>query len=547
MATVEGTEFDYIIVGAGSGGCVVAERLTEDADVTVLLLEAGETNRKREVQIPAAFWKLFKTSRDWAYQTAPDPAADDRSLFWPRGKMLGGSSSMNCMIYMRGNRADYDGWAEFGNDGWSFDDVLPVFLAAEDNQRGASQYHGAGGPLHVSDLRYVNPLSEAFIEAGIEAGLPANPDFNGPSQEGVGKYQVTQWRGARWSAADAYLRPARKRPNLTVRTQAQATRIVFEGARAAGVEYVQGSRLVARARREVVLCGGAINSPQLLMLSGVGPADHLREFGIPVLADLPGVGQNLHDHAGCTAVYACTRPVSLASAESPRNIANYLLRRRGPLTSNGPEVGGFVRMRPNWSLSDLQFHFAPAYFVEHGFANPEGHGFTFLPTLLEPQSRGSITLRSAEPLEPPIIQARCLEASSDLEVLVDGLKLSRALAQTHAFDAFRGKEVLPGDDVRSDTDLAAYVRRSVETVYHPVGTCRMGTDTDAVVDPQLRVYGVTGLRVIDASAMPAITHGNTNAPSMLIGEKGAAAIRGAGRAPARRSGTSSPLGPAGQE
>jgi choline dehydrogenase len=547
MASGQGTEVDYIIVGAGSAGCVVAERLTEDADVTVLLLEAGETNRKQNVRIPLAWFKLFKTSRDWAYQTAPDPTADDRSLFWPRGKMLGGTSSMNCMIYMRGNRADYDGWAERGNDGWSFDDVLPVFLAAEDNARGASEYHGAGGPLHVSDLRYVNPLSEAFIEAGIEAGLPANPDFNGPSQEGVGQYQVTQWRGARWSAADAYLEPARKRPNLTVRTQAQATHIVWDGTRAAGVEYVQGGRRVARARREVVLCGGAINSPHLLLLSGVGPADHLHQLGIPVLVDLPGVGQNLHDHAGCPAAYASTQPVSLASAESPRNIATYLLRRRGPLTSNGPEVGGFVRMRPNRDVADLQFHFAPAYHVEHSFANPDGHGFTFLPTLLEPQSRGAITLRSAEPLEPPVIQARCLDAPSDLEVLVDGLKLSRALAHTRAFDAFRGTEVLPGDEVRSDTDLAAYVRRSVETIYHPVGTCRMGVDTDAVVDPQLRVHGVSGLRVIDASVMPVITHGNTNAPSMLIGEKGAAAMRGAGRAPARPSGTSSPLGSAGQE
>jgi choline dehydrogenase len=527
MVATRAAEYDYIVVGAGSAGCVVAARLSEDAEVRVLLLEAGESDRKQEVQIPAAFSKLFKSSRDWAYQTEPDPTADNRSLYWPRGKMLGGSSSMNAMIYLRGNRADYDGWAAQGNAGWGFDDVMPVFLADEDNERGASPFHGVGGPLRVSDLRNINPLSEAFVEAGIEAGLAANPDFNGPFQEGIGSYQVTQRRGARWSAADAFLRPAMKRPSLRVETQAQATRIVWEGTRAVGVEYAYGGgRVVARAQREVVLCGGAINSPHLLMLSGVGPADHLRNLGIGVVVDLPGVGRNLHDHGVSGAAYACTKPVSLATAESPRHIANYLLRRRGPLTSNVAEVGGFVRMGSDRSVPDLQFHFGPVYFIEHGFVKPEGHGFSIGPTLIGPQSRGHIALRSADPLQPPAIHTRYLEAPSDLQVLVDGIKLSRVLAHTHAFDAFRGKEVLPGDEVQSNAELAAFVRRSIESLYHPVGSCKMGLDDLAVVDPQLSVHGVEGLRVIDASIMPAITHGNTNAPVIMIAEKGAAALRG---------------------
>jgi choline dehydrogenase len=532
MAEMERESFDYVIVGAGSAGCVLASRLTEDAKATVLLLEAGGKDDVREVSIPAAFSKLFKSPRDWAYETEPDPTANNRRLYWPRGKMLGGSSSMNAMIYMRGNRADYDGWAALGNEGWSFDDVLPVFLRAEDNERGASPYHGAGGPLHVSDLRSINPLSLAFLAAGNEAGLPANDDFNGPMQEGVGRYQVTQWRGARWSAADAYLRPALKRPNLTVRTEAQATRILWEGTRAAGVEYAQDGRQIAvRAQREVILSAGAVNSPHLLMLSGVGPADHLRKLGIDVVADLPGVGRNLQDHPACGIACATPKPVSMATAESPRHIANYLIRRRGPLTSNVAEVGGFVRVRPGLDAPDLQFHFAPVYYIEHGFTRPEGHGFTIGPTLLVPQSRGAITLRSADPLQPPAIETRYLDRSEDLALLVDGVRLARSLAQALAFDDFRGNELLPGEEIQTDAELAAYVRRYLESLYHPAGTCKMGVDPLAVVDPQLRVHGVSGLRVIDASIMPVIPHGNTNAPTIMIAEKGAEAIRGSERVP----------------
>jgi choline dehydrogenase len=533
MTGTEDQPFDYVIVGAGSAGCVLAARLTEDPGTTVLLLEAGGSDKAQEVRIPAAFSKVFRSTRDWAFETEPDPTADNRRHYWPRGRMLGGSSSMNAMIYMRGNRMDYDGWAALGNAGWSYDEVLPVFLEAEDNERGPSPYHGAGGPVRVSDLRSINLLSEAFVAAGVEAGLPANDDFNGPSQDGVGRYQVTQRRGARWSAADAYLKPTLKRSNLTVQTDAQATRIVWDGTRAAGIEYTQNRNLlVARVQREVVICGGAVGSPHLLLLSGVGPADQLRSVGIEVVADLPGVGQNLHDHPACGVAYACTRPISMASAESPRHIVSYLLRRRGPLTSNVAETGGFVRMRPNRIAPDLQFHFAPVYFIDHGFMQPEGHGFTVGPTLLVPQSRGAIRLRSADPLQPPAIEMRYLEDASDLALLLDGVKLARSLVQTRAFDGLRGAETLPGADVRSDAELASFVRRYMQSLYHPVGSCKMGTDELAVVDPQLRVHGVTGLRVIDASVMPVVPRGNTNAPTMMIAEKGAAVMRGAARWPA---------------
>ena len=517
--------YDYVIVGAGSAGCVLANRLTEDPHTRVLLLEAGGPDKKQEISIPAAFGKLFKTECDWAYYTEPQQRLFGRRLYWPRGKMLGGSSSMNAMIYVRGHRSDYDGWRDLGNEGWGFADVLPYFKKAEHQERGASEYHGTGGPLNVADLRTINPLSRAFVMAGFELGHPLNDDFNGPGQEGFGFYQVTQKGGRRCSAAAAYIKPALRRPNLTVRTHAQVTRLLLEGTRAAGVEYVQDGRTEqARAGREVILSGGAINSPQLLMLSGVGPADHLKHLGIAPVIDLPGVGRNLQDHPIVPVAYACTRPVSLATAEAKLNIVNYLLFKKGPLTSNVAEAGGFVRTDARLPVPDLQFHFGPVYYLDHGFTRPEGHGFTIGPTLIRPQSRGHITLRSGDPLDPPSIQPHYLESPADLRTLVEGVKLAQELARTEALSGYRGAAVF--EKLETTEDIVGHIRRTIETLYHPAGTCRMGQDPLAVVDAQLRVHGVEALRVVDASIMPDIVGGNTNAPVIMLAEKAADSIKG---------------------
>jgi choline dehydrogenase len=447
-------------------------------------------------------------------------------LYWPRGKVLGGSSSINAMIYIRGNRADYDHWSDLGNPGWSYEDVLPYFKKSEKQQRGASEYHGENGPLCVSDLRTVNPLSEAFIQAGEEAGFKRNPDFNGAVQEGFGFYQLTQSNGQRHSAAGAFLKPALLRPNLTVRTKAHVFGICFEGRRASIVSFQDAnSSRQERAEREIILCAGAIGSPQLLMLSGLGPAQHLREFNIPVVCDLPGVGQNLQDHACTGVVFECTKPVSLASAESLSSLFRYLCFKKGPLTSNVAEAGAFIRTKADCQYPDLQFHFGVGYFVEHGFQKYEGHAFTFGPTLLHPYSRGQIRLRSANPLDAPSIRANYYSDPRDLEVMLEGVKLSRALAATKAFAHYRGKELHPGPAAKDDEALRAHIRKFTETLYHPAGTCMMGQDATAVVDSELRVHGVDGLRVVDASIMPTVVGGNTNAPTIMIAEKAAEMIK----------------------
>ncbi|HEY3566659.1 MAG TPA: choline dehydrogenase [Thermoanaerobaculia bacterium] len=515
---------DYIIVGAGSAGCVLANRLTEDPDVKVLLLEAGGPDKKQEVHIPAAFSKLFKGPCDWAFHTEPQENLGSRKLYWPRGKMLGGSSSMNAMIYIRGHRKDFDRWRDLGNEGWGFADVLPYFKKAEHQERGASEYHGTGGPLNVADQRSINPLSHAFLAAAGELGFPGNDDFNGAEQEGFGFYQVTQKGGKRCSAAAAYLKPALRRPNLTVHTQAQATRLILERNRAVGVEYVRNGRAEqARAGREVILSGGAIQSPQLLMLSGLGPAESLESVGISPVIDLPGVGQNLQDHLFVSIAYACNRPISLASAESIPNIAKYLFFRKGPLTSNVAEAGGFIRLDSSLPAPDLQFHFGPVYYLNHGFTRPEGHGFSIGPTLIRGESRGRITLRSSDPFEPPAIQPRYLDSQADLRTLVEGVKLACELAHTKAFADYRGAAVC--ETLSTAEGITEYIRNTVETIYHPAGTCKMGNDPLAVVDAQLRVRGVEGLRVVDASVMPELVGGNPNAVVIMLAEKAADAIR----------------------
>lgn len=516
--------YDYIIVGAGSAGCVLAHRLTEDSANRVLLLEAGRPDTRREIHIPTAGIHLLKSDVDWAYETEPQPHLHNRRLYWPRGKTLGGSSSINAMIYIRGHRSDYDGWAALGNEGWSFAEVLPYFKKSQDQQRGASTYHGQGGPLAVSDPRYTNVLSQAFVHGAMSLGMPYNSDFNGETLAGVGLYQTTIKAGRRHSAAAAFLKPILHRPNLTVITQAHVTRLQFAGRRAIGVEYLQRGRLYqVPAHREILLCGGAVNSPQLLLLSGVGPAEQLRAFNIPLIHDLPGVGRHLQDHLLVTVTFECTRPVSLSDAQNARNILLYMLWRRGPLTSNGVEAGGFVKIRAG-DAPDLQFHVGPFILQAHGFGpvSPfDRHGFTISPGLLRPRSVGEITLAAPDPLAPPRIQPNYGADPGDLTVLVEGVKLARTIARTPAFDPYRGQELTPGPQVVSDDDLLEFVRDSAETIYHPVGTCKMGRDPLAVVDPQLRVHGLSGLRVVDASIMPEIVGGNTNAPTIMIAEKAA--------------------------
>jgi choline dehydrogenase len=513
--------YDYIVIGAGSAGCVLASRLSERPDTNVLLMEAGPPDRRREIHIPAAFSKLFKTEVDWDFSTEPQEHLNGRRLYWPRGKTLGGSSSINAMIYMRGARADYDAWRDLGNAGWGFDDVLPLFKAAENQERGASAEHGIGGRLNVADLRCVNPLTDAFLNACEAAGLVKNSDFNGAAQEGAGLYQVTQKRGSRVSAADAYLKPALRRGNLTVWTQVHATRLMIEEGRAAGVEFFMKKRpglQQVRATREVILCAGAIGSPQLLLLSGIGPRRELEALGVPVAADLEGVGGNLQDHLNIGQSYHSTKPVSLSNAESLPNLLKYILQKTGPLTSNIAEAGAFTKSRADLAECDLQLHFAPVHFVEHGLKNPPGHGFSLGALLLTPKSAGRIYLRSADPAGAPAIDPAYLSNEQDVAPLAEGLKLVWKLLESKAFDAYRG------DAVFGKEDPSSFIRAYAETLYHPVGTCKMGQDASSVVDAKLAVYGVPGLRVADASVMPRIVRGNTNAPVMMIGEKAARMI-----------------------
>jgi choline dehydrogenase len=516
--------YDVVIVGAGSAGCVLAGRLTEDPRIRVLVLEAGPTDRKMEIRIPAAFTKLFKTPYDWDYSTVAQDGLNRRELYWPRGRTLGGSSSINSQMYVRGRPADFDAWAL---PGWSWEEVRPLFDRMENDERG---HLGLGGPVHVARLRDTNPATHAFVQAAVEVGLEFVEDVNDPVREGVGYTPVTQRNGRRWSAADAYLHPATRRPNLTVLTGAHARRVLFEGASAVGVEYLKnGAVHVARATSEVILSGGAVNSPQLLMLSGIGPADHLRALGIEVVHDLPGVGRNLQDHIAVAVIVSSKQPVSLVAAESPSNLARFLLFRKGMLTSNVGEACAMVRTRPSLPGPDLELIFAPVPFVDHGLVKQQRHGLTIGAVALQPGSRGTIALRSADPLDKPVISPNYVSDPEDLRVLSEGVKLARRIFQATALRPFAAEAIEPDLDLQTDADLQEFLRQQCETLYHPVGTCAMGTGREAVVDPELRVRGLQGLRVVDASVLPIITRGHTNAPTMMIGERAADLIRRSAR------------------
>ena len=519
---------DYVIVGAGSAGCVLANRLTEDPSVNVTLLEAGAKDRSPNIKIPAAFPKQFKTKLDWDFSTDPEPHCDGRSLYIPRGKGLGGSSSMNAMLYVRGRPLDYDLWESQGCSGWGWRDVRPYFLKAENSERGASEHHAVGGPLNVADARSPNPMTARFLAAAQASGIPLVDDYNGSEQDGASMVQVTQKNGRRWSAADAYLRPASKRTNLTVVTGAHVLAVELDGGRADGVRYrdSKGRQHLIRAGREVILAAGAIGSPQLLMLSGIGPADHLSEVGVPVVCDLPGVGHNLQDHPYVVCVWDSLVGGSLTDGEKPKALAEWLLRRSGPLTSSVAEAFAFVRTRPELKAADIQFHFAPAYFVDNGFKSYDGHAMTFGPALLTPLSRGCVSLASSDPSAKPRIITNSLSAPEDVASLVAGVRLAREISAAGPLASACGQEIFPGSGVESDLEIEADLRRRVELIYHPVGTCRMGNDDLAVVDPQLRVRGIEGLRVVDASIMPVIPGGNTHAPTVMVAERGADLIRG---------------------
>ncbi len=520
---------DYIVAGAGSAGCAVAARLSDNGRYRVLLLEAGGEDRGFWIHVPIGYSRLFANPRvNWMFESEPEPELEGRTMYQPRGKVLGGTSSINGMVYMRGNPADYDLWRQRGCAGWDWDSVLPYFKKAEDQERGGDAFHGSGGPLRVSDQAVHWVLGDHFIAAALEAGLPANNDFNDGEQEGAGPFQNTTDRRHRWSTATAYLRPARRRPNLVIRTNAHATRILVENGRAKGVEFLcDGVPHVARARGEIVVCGGVYGSPQLLQLSGIGPGALLQEFGVPVVRDMPGVGADLQDHFYVRLAFRCTKPITLNDiANSPvkKLIAGlqYVLFQKGPLTSNGICAGGFARSDPRLERPDIQLNFSVWSFAERTRVGVQPHpfpGFTISAVHLRPDARGSVMLKSADPLAAPAIRFNFLKSQYDLQALTAGMRLARKITTQPALASYVAEELLPGAHVNSDAEFEAAIRRNGVSNLHPVGTCRMGVDDEAVCDPQLRVNGIAGLRVVNASVMPTVPAGNTNAPTIMIAEK----------------------------
>jgi len=532
--------YDYVIVGAGSAGCVLAARLTETPGVRVLLLEAGRRDNSWQIDMPSAVGSLLSSDRfNWNYLSEPEPFLEGRRLTHPRGKVLGGSSSINGMVYIRGHALDYDGWARGGASGWSYADVLPYFKRAEQHLHGGDPYHGSDGPLSVfaPDVER-SPLTAAFVRAAAEAGYPLTTDVNGEQQEGFGRIDRTTRNGRRWSAARAYLRPAMSRPGLLIQTEALVHRILLDNGRAIGVDYsVQGQCTQARAGAEVILCAGAVNSPQILLLSGIGPADDLRAAGVEPIQDLPGVGAHLNDHPDIVVQHRCLQPVSLygASRGAGKLLAGlrWFLRHDGVAASNHFEAGGFIRSRPGIDFPDLQLTFMPLA-IQPGTVNDVGtHSYQVHIDLMRPRSLGRIEIRSADPSAAPSLLFNYLKDPQDRQDLRTSVRLTREILAQPALAPFRGEEISPGVNTQTDAEIDAFIRKGVETCYHPVGTCRMGVGTDCVVDEQCRVRGIEGLRVVDASVMPTIVSGNTNAPTIMIAERASDLIRG--KTPLERS------------
>jgi len=526
--------YDYVIVGGGPAGCVLANRLSADPATRVLLIEAGTGNPSMTRRLVARFTRWFDPALRWQYETVPQPGMNGRRVYLPQGRTLGGGSAINAMTYVRGQPADYEEWVRLGAAGWGYEAVLDAFKRVEKNAVLRDRFHGNDGPLSVIDQVHPHELTRVFVEAGRQIGVAYNRDFNGVSQAGIGTYQVTQTNGRRCSAADAFLRPVRHRSNLHVRTHGYATRVCFDGRRASGVEFLAGGRSHrVTAEREVVVSGGAINSPKLLLLSGIGPAEDLRRIGIPVVEDVPGVGKNLHDHLNVQVITRARRPITYDGWDRPdrflKYAAQFVLFNSGVATSNLCEGAAFLTSEPGTGPPDIQMHFMPLIWLDHGRARVLGHGMTLEAAFLQPSSRGSVSLASVDPAAPPSIDPAYGGSATDIRGLVQGIRRARAIMRAPAFRPFTAGELYPGPDMQSDAELADYARRSATTTYHPVGTCRMGVDDLAVVDPDLRVRGVENLRVIDSSIMPRIVSGSTQAPAGMIGEMGASLILGVDR------------------